>query len=423
MLSPDRATVHVIGAGLAGLAAAVRLTQAGRRVAVHEAALQAGGRCRSYFDAATGLTVDNGTHVVLSGNRCALAFATTIGSSGALRRPDEAEFPFVDLATGERWTIAFNDSRFPWWLFDKSRRAPQTGVVDYLPLARLAFASADRPVGDVVDCSGAMYRRFLEPLLLAALNTAPREGSSQLAAALIRETVALGGERCRPLLARDGIGRVFIEPALAWLRTHGVDVRLGDELTGLRRSGSHVAALTMSSGEVALGPADGVILAVPPYAAARLVPGLRAPTAFRGILNAHFATAAGGALPPMLGVLNGTAEWIFATPERVSVTISNADRHFKTPRIRLARAIWRDVAQIAGVPEKMPRWQIVRERRATFAATPSQNELRPPARTAFANLLLAGDWTATGLPATLEGAVRSGFRAADMLTEAQRAAA
>jgi squalene-associated FAD-dependent desaturase len=423
MRSPDRPAVHVIGAGLAGLAAAVRLTEVGRKVIVHEAALQAGGRCRTYYDRATGLMVDNGTHVVLSGNRCALALAETIGSIGALRRPDEAEFPFVDLATGERWTIAFNDSRFPWWLFDKSRRAPQTGVADYLPLARLAFASADRPIGEVVDCSGAMYRRFLEPLLLAALNTAPREGSSQLAAALIRETVARGGEQCRPLLAREGIGRVFIEPALAWLRERGADIRLGDELIGLRRTGSRVSALVMSSGEVALGPADSVVLAVPPHAAARLVAGLRAPTAFRGILNAHFATTAGRALPPMLGVLNGTGEWIFAGPDRISVTISNADRHFRTPRAMLARAIWREVAQIAGLSEAMPRWQIVRERRATFAATPSQNKLRPPAQTALDNLVLAGDWTATGLPATLEGAVRSGFRAAGLVTEAQRAAA
>jgi squalene-associated FAD-dependent desaturase len=423
MRSSDRPTTHIIGAGLAGLAAAVRLTQAGHKVAVHEAALQAGGRCRTYFDGATGLMIDNGTHVVLSGNRCALALAATIGSLDALQRPEEAEFRFVDLASGERWALKFNDSRFPWWLFDRSRRAPQTGVVDYLPLARLAFGAGDRAIGDVVDCSGPMYRRFLEPLLLAALNTAPREGSSKLAAALIRETVALGGAHCRPLLAPAGIGKVFIEPAIAYLRDRGVDVRLGDELTGLVHSGPRVGALKLSRGVRMLGPADRVVLAVPPYAAARLVPGLRVPTAFRGILNVHFAVVPGTALPPMLGVLNGISEWIFSGPDRVSVTISNANRHFKTPRIDLAHAVWREVAQLAGFPHTMPRWQVVRERRATFAATPAQNGLRPPAQTSFENVLLAGDWTATGLPATLEGAVRSGFRAADLIAGAERAAA
>lgn len=423
MPSSDRAVIHVIGSGLAGLAAAVRLSDAGRTVVVHEAALQAGGRCRTYHDEATGLLIDNGTHILLSGNRAALDFAETIGSRDGLYRPDKAEFPFVDLESGERWAVSLNDSRFPRWLFDKTRRVPQTNLVDYLPLARLALASGDRPIGDVVDCSGPLYRRFLEPLMLAALNTAPQEGSSKLAATLIRETIALGGAYCRPLLARDGIGRVFVDPAIDYLRGRGVAINFGDELTALERAGARIAALKLSGGEVALGAADAVILAVPAHAAARLVPGLRAPTEFRGILNVHFAVAARDALPPMLGVLNGVSEWIFAHPERVSVTISNADRYFDTPRAELAGTLWREVSQIAGLPDAMPRWQVVRERRATFAATPAQNRLRPPSQTAFENLLLAGDWTATGLPATLEGAVRSGFRAAELITQAMRPAA
>lgn len=423
MPSSDRAVIHVIGSGLAGLAAAVRLSDAGRTVVVHEAALQAGGRCRTYHDEATGLLIDNGTHILLSGNRAALDFAETIGSRDGLYRPDKAEFPFVDLESSERWAVSLNDSRFPRWLFDKTRRVPQTNLVDYLPLARLALASGDRPIGDVVDCSGPLYRRFLEPLMLAALNTAPQEGSSKLAATLIRETIALGGAYCRPLLARDGIGRVFVDPAIDYLRGRGVAINFGDELTALVRAGARIAALKLSGGEVALGAADAVILAVPAHAAARLVPGLRAPTEFRGILNVHFAVAARDALPPMLGVLNGVSEWIFAHPERVSVTISNADRYFDTPRAELADTLWREVSQIAGLPDAMPRWQVVRERRATFAATPAQNRLRPPSQTAFENLLLAGDWTATGLPATLEGAVRSGFRAAELITQAMRPAA
>lgn len=423
MPSSDRAVIHVIGSGLAGLAAAVRLSDAGRTVVVHEAALQAGGRCRTYHDEATGLLIDNGTHILLSGNRAALDFAETIGSRDGLYRPDKAEFPFVDLESSERWAVSLNDSRFPRWLFDKTRRVPQTNLVDYLPLARLALASGDRPIGDVVDCSGPLYRRFLEPLMLAALNTAPQEGSSKLAATLIRETIALGGAYCRPLLARDGIGRVFVDPAIDYLRGRGVAINFGDELTALVRAGARIAALKLSGGEVALGAADAVILAVPAHAAARLVPGLRAPTEFRGILNVHFAVAARDALPPMLGVLNGVSEWIFAHPERVSVTISNADRYFDTPRAELAGTLWREVSQIAGLPDAMPRWQVVRERRATFAATPAQNRLRPASQTAFENLLLAGDWTATGLPATLEGAVRSGFRAAELITQAMRPAA
>jgi uncharacterized protein with NAD-binding domain and iron-sulfur cluster len=100
------------------------------------------------------------------------------------------------------------------------------------------------------------------------------------------------------------------------------------------------------------------------------------------------------------------------------VTISGADRLLGQPREALAEAIWREVATLTGLECGLPAWQIVKEKRATFAATPAEAARRPPARTRFRNLALAGDWTATGLPATLEGSVRSGYAAASVLQEA-----
>jgi predicted NAD/FAD-dependent oxidoreductase len=114
-------------------------------------------------------------------------------------------------------------------------------------------------------------------------------------------------------------------------------------------------------------------------------------------------------------VLNGTSEWIFAFPGRISVTTSNADRLMNEPREPLAHKIWREVCTVTGLSGELPPWQIVRERRATFAATPEQNAKRPGPTTVWRNLYLAGDWTATGLPATIEGAIRSGNRAADLV--------
>jgi monoamine oxidase len=120
MRSSKSGTVHIVGAGLAGLAAAVRLTQSHRTVAVHEATAYAGGRCRSYHDSATDMLIDNGTHLLLSGNHAALSYVGTIGSSAGLHGPKEAEFPFIDLANGKQWTLRFGESRFPWWVFDRT---------------------------------------------------------------------------------------------------------------------------------------------------------------------------------------------------------------------------------------------------------------------------------------------------------------
>ena len=117
----------------------------------------------------------------------------------------------------------------------------------------------------------------------------------------------------------------------------------------------------------------------------------------------------------MIGALHATTEWIFAFPQRLSVTISNGDRLLEMPREELARTLWKEVAAVAGRADEMPRWQIVRERRATFAATPAETAKRPGAQTPWRNLFLAGDWTNTGLSATIESAVRSGFRAAELI--------
>jgi squalene-associated FAD-dependent desaturase len=423
MRSPDAGMIHIIGAGLAGLAAAVQLADRGDAIAIHEATAQAGGRCRSYQDQATGMLIDNGTHLLLSGNRAAMAFTEAIGSRAGLFGPAEAEFPFIDLASDEQWKLRLGDGRFPWWVLDKDRRVPQTGIIDYLPLARLAWPSEDSSIGDVMNCSGPLYDRLLGPLLLAALNIEPRGGSAKLASALIRETFALSGQACRPLLARDGIGNVFVQPAIEYLRQRGVSISFEDELHSMQFSGARATQLDFAGRQVSLEKGDTVILAVPPYVASKLVPHLQTPTAFCGIVNAHFRADAPAHLPAMLGVVNGTCQWIFALPGRVSVTISDAGHLFDQPREQLARTIWSEVARIARLPEVLPPWQLVRERRATFAATPAQNVLRPAAQTAWDNLFLAGDWTATGLPATIESAIRSGNRAAGLARHRVRAAA
>ena len=407
--------VHIIGAGLAGLAAAIRLAKSGAAVVLHEATAYPGGRCRSYFDRTIGMAIDNGNHLVLSGNHAVLGFAQAIGSASGLVGPAAAEFPFIDLASNVRWTLRINDG-LPWWIFDASRRVPGTRLGEYLRLARLLWVATDAPVEQVIDCSGPLFDRLVHPLLLAALNIEPREGSAALASAIVRETLALGGKACRPLIARDGLGSVFIEPAMKHLIEQGADVRLEHELRAIRFAGDRISELDFGAETVTIGADDAVILAVPAHAAAALVPGLSTPQGYRAIVNAHFRIDVPPNVPPILGVLNGTVEWIFAFDGRLSVTISSADRLMDMPRATLAQTIWQEVSKATGVAGEMPPWQIVRERRATFAATPEENAKRPAARTQWNNLVLAGDWTATGLPATLESAVRSGNRAAELVT-------
>ena len=407
---------HIVGAGLAGLSCAIKLAQAGRRVALYEAARMAGGRCRSYHDSTLDLTIDNGNHLLLSGNAAARDYTARIGADDALLGPEQCVFDFVDVRDGERWRLRPNASRLPWWIFASSRRVPGTRPADYLGPARLLRAKEGATIGETMDCSGPLYERLWGPVLLSALNTEPREASATLAGAVLRETLAAGGAACRPMVAKDGLGPAFIDPALKKLRELGVDVRFGARLRGIDFAGDRAVRLNFGEETVALGEADSLVLAVPSWSAAELIPDLVAPDEFRAILNAHFKIPPPEGQPALLGMVGSLSEWLFAFHDRLSVTISGADRLMEEPAEDLARRIWNEVAVVAGLRPELPRWRIVKEKRATFAATPSQQARRPGARTQWRNLLLAGDWTATGLPATIEGSIRSGYRAADLLS-------
>jgi squalene-associated FAD-dependent desaturase len=404
-------TTHIIGAGLAGLCAAMRLAEAGRRVALYEAAGQAGGRCRSYYDAGFGAVIDNGNHLLLSGNDAAMSYLRLAGGADRLEVPPRAEFAFADFATGERWTLKIDEGRWPKWLFDPARRVPGTKPSDYLSAIRLMWAGHRKKVTDIIRAEGALYRRLWEPLFLAALNTDPREGSARLAGAIMRNTLAKGGAACRPLVA-EGLSAAFIEPALAYIEARGGAIAFGRRLREIVFEGARASALDFSDGRIGVGEEDAVILAVPPWVAQTLVPGLEAPGDFRAIVNAHYRVAVPPDVPKILGVINGTIEWVFAFPGRLSITISGADRLTGRPREELAAQLWREVSGVTGLSAGLPPWQIVNEKRATFAASPEQDAKRPGAKTHWRNLFLAGDWIQTGLPATIEGAIRSGERAA-----------
>jgi squalene-associated FAD-dependent desaturase len=406
--------VYVIGAGLAGLSAATELAEQGARVEIFEAAPLAGGRCRSYFDSQLGQVIDNGNHFVLSGNHATMQFLKRTGAQGGLAGPAKAGVACVDIRSGERWAIAPNDGPFPLWLFDKKRRVPGTRAADYVEIAKLLRIGHDRPLRDVLSCRGVLWDRLFHPFFVGALNTEPEEASAALASALVRETFAKGGQAYRIRIAHPTLASVFVDPAVALLKAKGGEIGIGQRVREIVFEGHSAIALTLPEKTVPVSGGDIVILAVPPWVATELVPGIPTPDEFRSIVNAHFKIAAPAGAPLMLGVVGGTAQWIFSFEDRVAVTISNADAIVNDDREALAQSIWIDVAKALDISDPLPPWQIVKEKRATFAATPEQAARRPQTRTRWSNLYLAGDWTDTGLPATIEGAIRSGHKAAEL---------
>lgn len=411
--------VHVIGAGMAGLAAAVKLADKAE-VHLYEGAGQAGGRCRSFYDNTLKAKIDNGNHLMLSGNFSVREYIRTIGSDRSFEIPGNAIFPFLDLRTGERWEVRPGKGRLPLWLLDRKRSIPGVKWGEYLSALKIYWSSDKKTVTDCVGREGLLYDRFWDPLTLAALNTPAEKASAQLLHAVLSETFFKGSPHCRPMVAKEGLSESLIDPAVAFLKEKGATLHFNTRLTKLAGEGAALKALVFGKKVVELDPEqDRIVFALAPAVLKSFFPGLDLPDAYHPIANVHFKLANKGkgfGDVPFLGLLGGTAHWLFIRHNIASVTISAADNLADMETAEVAKVIWRDVAKALDQdPKKVPPNRVIREKRATFSQTPDQVAKRANPRGPVKGLYLAGDWTDTGIPATIESAVRSGFEAARLL--------
>jgi phytoene dehydrogenase-like protein len=272
----------------------------------------------------------------------------------------------------------------------------------------------------VAACVGASpaLETFWQPLTVSVLNAEPDEAAATLLWRVLAQTVLKGGALAKPLFTRQGLGAALIDPALVTLARLGADVRFGSRVQAMDIDGQRIRSLDLGTQAEILGTGDLVVLAVPHFVAQDLLPGLSAPTQSRAILNVHFKLPLSREAPSMIGLVHARAQWIFVRGDVASVTISAAEKWMDQDADAIASAVWPEVVAVLGEAQALsvtdlPPHRVIKERRATFAQTPSALTMRPQTNTSIDNLFLAGDWTATDLPATIEGALKSGRRAAE----------
>ncbi len=408
--------IHIIGAGMSGLSAALQLSLSGEKVTVYEAAPFAGGRCRSFLDRELGCRIDNGNHLVFSGNTAVRDYLFLSGASETMAESNGPFFPFFDLASGQRWTIKMNKGAFPWWIFDKNRRIPGTKPFDYLSALRFMLATKKGTLKGLAGNKNTLYTHFWEPLIIGALNTEPEIASASLLRNVLIQSFGAGGESCIPMIPKVGLSETFVAPCLNVLRQHDTEVKFYHRLRSMLWEGDCVRELDFNNTTVELSPQDWVILALPAWFMREILPEVPTPTDFRSILNAHFRIENPTVENGFTGIVGGYSEWVFVRNDLISVTISCAERYKSIPARKMASLVWEEVATAHHLdPKTLPAHRIFLEKYATLAATPEQDACRPASYTGWKNVALAGEWTSTGLPSTIEGALRSGMKAAQIV--------
>ncbi len=415
--------VHVIGAGMAGISAAMHASHRGFPVSLYERSNLIGGRCRSYEDKQLNCLIDNGNHLMMSGNADILRLLDWAGATDRLHMAETARYAFVDVDTRERWVLEIDKGRWPGWLLDPERRVPGTRIWDYRGLLGILLNRDNQPLAVHLDRDSVLYHRFWEPLILAVMNLPPEQADTGLLRRVLLETVMRGGEYSRPMIARTGLGPDLVDPCVEWLGMRGTHVQFRKVLTGLTMDDDRITELQFKDADpVTLNPDDAVILAVPPYSAATLLPGLVVPEEGEPILNLHFAVpnlnpAVLGTFP-VIGLVGTIAQWVFVREGLASVTISAARNLPADDDAALAERIWQEIAPVLEQSgDSVPAYRLIREKRATFTQTLENVRKRPGSYGPPRNLWLAGDWIDTGLPATIEGAARSGRMAVESLVQ------
>ena len=402
-------TIHVVGAGMAGLSAAIALRALGPDLVLHEAARQAGGRCRSWTDPVLDATIDNGTHVIVGANREVARFVATIGTRDDLHW-FESGVAFRDLGDDARWSVTTAGD-----VLKLGRRWGDTLWREAACALRLGVAPAGSTIESFLAPGSAIAHRFWRPLARAVMNTDPVVASAGPFARVLRQTLAKGAAAMRVGIVRRNLAASFVDPALDVVQRAGITLRLGARLRGVERAGARITALRFDAGDVAIGSVDRVILALSPWDLAHCVPDLAPALEPSAIVNLHARVPGlkSQAAPGLFGIIGGTAEWLVVRGDIVSATVSAADDLAGRDPPAIAAQLWHDVARVLDLDAEMPRQlRIVKEHRATPRQTPAFERLRPGAATRFENLVLAGDWVEPGLPCTLEAAIASGRHAA-----------
>lgn len=442
--------VHIVGGGLAGMAAAIRLRKYGFYPVILEKNPYLGGRVRSFADSETGDEIDNGQHVILSNCLHVLHYLKELNAEKGIALQPHLRIPFLikQEREVEKRILSLPSWPYPFHFLGGVRRKGFFSLPEMVALAKLLSLRGKNArefrsfnAGELLEQWGQkeeIIKKFWEPLLIATLNSRPETIHGELLVRLMQETFLRGGKYIRMGFPVEGLSRIFVQPAEQFFREQRIQVyrRTLIQRIELDRETNAVAALIDQEGNSI--PVELVLLAIPihnllkilPYRLKELLWGENPlGVNYSPILSIHLWTRKPFTRESHLAITGSWLQWIFN--KRVyggphvsdfyhyQLTVSAADELTDKVPAFLEKMVIEELNMLfpAFNPEDVVRIKIIKEKFATPVSSLANERWRIGPGTPVRNLYLAGDWTDTGLPYTMESAVFSGFRAAERIIE------
>ncbi len=423
-------TITVIGGGLAGLSAAVFLTQKGFKVTIIEGSPKFGGRVYSFFDKASGLTIDNGQHILASWYKNTFEYLKLIGSFDKLSFQKQLEVIFADKDSTQ-YSLKASKLPPPLHLSGGIMGYKALALKDKLAIVKLVNIIKKKKIDTnslknintdkLFQQTGQTKRAinyFWKPFIIAVFNAEPQDTSAYLFSHIIKVGfIEKGGSEL--VLPEGFLSDIFVDPAISYLMTNGVEILSNKRATGFKFNDNMITALILEDNTEI--KTDIYISAVPFFNFKMLLGEESHTKYFSGfkelssspIVNIHLKfdkDISSIFKTKFIGLLNTHSQWVFkVTNDQVCIVISSAKEIAEKTKEQIIELAEKELKMC--IPEfkdlKVTASRVIKETRATFVPDSDSLKNRPGNRTGISNLYLTGDWIETGLPSTIEGAVKS----------------
>ena len=418
----------IIGGGLAGLNAATILSSKKISVTLIESSPKLGGRTYSFIDKETDTEIDNGQHIMMGCYKETLSFLKLIGAENNFDYQKYLFLKFIDKNKNQ-FQMSAASFNYPFNLLFAIKNYDLLNLKDKISfvlfLLKLPFIRTGLLRNITIKewlekekQSLNTIKSFWEILCVGALNTNLEKASALVFYEVLIQIFFKGNFASTIILPKFGLGESIVDPASLFIQKNGGKIISSETVKELVVKNQKIVSI--KSEKNIYDEFDYVISAIPLYALEKIISkkilNIDLELDYSTILNIHIWLKENTLQDKFYGLLDSPLHWIFVKEKHINIVISNADYLADKSKEEIYNFVVEELMQYTSiVKEQIQYYKIIKEKRATFVPAINILDKRPNSKTSIKNLFLSGDWTNTGLPSTIESAVKSGRIAAELV--------